>query len=84
MPSDQFNFLNKRKLKETVLFNDYAERWAVGFQDPASSWMYAIIDLHDRILFYLIIILAVVTWFLFSSLTFNPSLPYQKASHGNL
>lgn len=46
--------------------------------------MYAIIDLHDRILFYLIIIITVVTWFLFSSLTFNPSLPYQKANHGNL
>jgi hypothetical protein len=28
----------------------------LAFQDPASDWMYAIIDLHDRILFYLIIL----------------------------
>jgi hypothetical protein len=24
----------------------------LGFQDPGSNWMYAIIDLHDKILFY--------------------------------
>ena len=29
-----------------------------GFQDPASDWMYSIIDLHDRIIFYLLIILS--------------------------
>jgi hypothetical protein len=34
------------------IYSDYAERWAYNFQDPASSWMYAIIDLHDRIIFY--------------------------------
>ena len=34
-----------------------------GFQDPASDWMYSIIDLHDRIIFYLLIILCVVVWF---------------------
>lgn len=69
-----------------TIFCDYAERWAIGFQDPASSWHYAIIDLHDRILFYLIIILAVVSWFLFSSLALNPvkSLSYKKDNHGDL
>ena len=33
--------------------------------------MYSIIDLHDRILFYLLIILFVVVWFLVS-VTLNP------------
>ncbi|KAI9088713.1 cytochrome c oxidase subunit 2 [Phlyctochytrium arcticum] len=33
------------------IYADYAEAWATGFQDPASDWMYAIIDLHDRIIF---------------------------------
>ena len=32
----------------------------IKFQDPASDWMYSIIDLHDRIIFYLLIILSVV------------------------
>jgi cytochrome c oxidase subunit 2 len=68
----------------SFIYNDYAERWAMNFQDPASSWMYAIIDLHDRIIFYLIIILVIVSWLLISSLSFNPSVPYRKANHGNL
>ncbi len=31
---------------------DFAESWAIGFQDPASPWMYAIIDY--MIVFYFI------------------------------
>jgi len=34
------------------IYAEYAEGWPVGFQDPASDWMIAIIDLHDRIIFY--------------------------------
>jgi hypothetical protein len=37
---------------------DYAER-ASGFRDPASDWPLAISDLHDRIVFHLIMILVV-------------------------
>lgn len=39
-----------------------------GFQDIASDWMLSIVDLHDRIIFYLLIILAVVVWFQISAL----------------
>jgi len=49
------------------IFNDFPERWSVGFQDPACDMMYAIIDLHDRIIFYLVILLVVVLWFLTSA-----------------
>ena len=45
-----------------MLSCDYPIEGQQGFQDPASDWMYAIIDLHDRIIFYQIIIQAVVQW----------------------
>lgn len=45
------------------------DNYSLGFQDPASNWMYAIIDLHDRIIFFIFILFAVVGWFLISSLT---------------
>jgi hypothetical protein len=51
------------------------------FQDPASDWMYSIIDLHDRILFYLVIILFVVVWFLVSSM--NQKYHLAHLHHGN-
>lgn len=50
------------------IYADYAERWSYGFQDPASPHMYALIDLHDRIIFYLVIILTVVGWVMISAL----------------
>src|SRR5688500_18042557 len=55
---------------------------AIGFQDLASDWMLSIVDLHDRIIFYLFIILAVVVWFQISALFFSS---YQKVDYlGNL
>jgi len=59
----------------------YAEKWAVNFQDPASDWMFAIIELHDRIVFYMIILLVVVVWFLVSGL-FNKD-HMSNLHHGN-
>jgi len=35
-----------------MIYSDYPLKGQLGFQDPASDWMYAIIDLHDRIVFY--------------------------------
>lgn len=63
------------------IYADYAEGWAVGFQDPACDWMYAIIDLHDRIIFYLLMILAVVVWFLVSSMLNTDHMAHLH--HGN-
>lgn len=47
---------------------DFANDWSYGFQDPASHNMLGIIELHDAIIFYLIIILTVVLWFFISAL----------------
>jgi heme/copper-type cytochrome/quinol oxidase subunit 2 len=66
---------------------DYAEH-SSGFQDPASDWLLAIIDLHDRIVFYLILILAIVLWGLFSAILRDSAdrpLGHMSAlAHGNL
>lgn len=63
------------------IYADFASGLPLGFQDPASDWMYAIIDLHDRIIFYLLIVLAVVSWFFISSLMSNDHLAHLH--HGN-
>lgn len=65
-----------------VQYCDYPLPYAQGFQDPGSNWMYAIIDLHDNIIFFLIIIFVVVTWFFISSLKGEDHLSYLH--HGNL
>lgn len=65
-----------------LIFADFAVNWTFGFQDPASEWMYGIIELHDKIIFYLIIILITVFWFFFSSLTQKDHLRYLH--HGSL
>jgi cytochrome c oxidase subunit 2 len=41
---------------------DAPQPWQMGFQDPATSLMQGIIDLHHDILFFLITILTVVVW----------------------
>ena len=53
------------------------------FQDPASDWMYSIIDLHDRIIFYLLIF-AVVVLFFCSKLAFKDKDHLAHLHHGNL
>ena len=63
------------------IYADYATAWATGFQDPACDWMYAIIDLHDRIIFYLLIVLVVVIWFLVSSILNTDHMAHLH--HGN-
>lgn len=67
------------------LFNyvssDYAIGWAAGFADPASDWLLAIIDLHDQIIFYLLIILAAVVWFLVSTLVMAKNHAGQATGH---
>ena len=61
---------------------DTSQSYAMGFQDPASNFMIAMVELNDYILFYLIIIFTVVSWFLISAFYNQDHLKY--LSHGNL
>jgi cytochrome c oxidase subunit 2 len=65
-----------------IAFSDTPTNFSFGFQDPASQWMLGIMDLHDNIVFYLIIILTVVLWFLISAMTNLDHLA--NLHHGNL
>nr|NP_150334.1 cytochrome c oxidase subunit 2 [Rhizophydium sp. 136]AAK84264.1 cytochrome c oxidase subunit 2 [Rhizophydium sp. 136] len=65
-----------------LLFSDYPINYSYSFQDPASDWLLGIINLHDNIIFYLIIILTVVLWLLTSALL-NPDHLF-NLHHGNL
>lgn len=69
-------------IKTFQIHNDFAERWAYTFQDPASDSLFAIIDMHDRIIFYVQILLVVVLWFLISGFYNKDHLA--NLHHGNL
>jgi len=72
-------------LSPYVAWQDAPEAWQMGFQDPATPVMQGIIDLHDDICFFLIVILSLVLWMLIRTLYFfheskNP-IP-EKIIHG--
>lgn len=53
-----------------TLYNDAPQPWQIGFQDSASPAFTGIIDLHNSIFFYLIVICVGVFWALGSYLRY--------------
>jgi cytochrome c oxidase subunit 2 len=53
------------------VYNDVAEKYQILMQDPASPIMAGIVEFHDNILYYLIIILTVVTYFILARVLTN-------------
>jgi hypothetical protein len=49
-------------------YNDAPRAWGIYFQDCATPQMEALIEFHDHIMFYLVIILFAVGWILISIL----------------
>jgi cytochrome c oxidase subunit 2 len=43
---------------------DIAEKWQVGFQDPATPIMEGIVNLHHDLMFFICVVLIFVTWML--------------------
>lgn len=59
------NFSNLSLLGNEASFSCYcdaAEPWAYGFQESASPQMEGIVDFHDHLFYFLILILVSVTW----------------------
>ncbi len=52
---------------------DAPRSWGMYFQDSASPQMEALVELHDNIMFYLLIILFGVGWILISIIRHNIS-----------
>lgn len=71
-----------------TVFNDAPEPYQVGFQDGASPGFQGIVDLHDSIFFYLVVISVGVFWILGSvilNFSFkNSPITYKYANHGTL
>ena len=67
---------------------DAPRPWGIYFQDSATPQMEALVELHDNILFYLVIILFAVGWILTSVISDynNAEAPvsYKYLSHGTL
>lgn len=68
------------------IYNDVAEPWQIGFQDSATPGFDGIVQLHDSIFFFLVLISISVFWMLFAiirnfSSTKN-SIVYKYLNHG--
>ena len=68
--------------------NDAPRPWGLYFQDSASPQMEALVELHNNILFYLVIILFGVGWLLIIIVrkytTRESPISYKYSSHGTL
>jgi len=76
-----FIFLN-------TIFNDAPQPWDIGFQDSAAPGFTGIIELHNTLFFYLIVICVGVFWILGSVIyyfNFNKSpIVHKYLNHGTL
>ena len=75
-------------LMDKSLYCDAPRPWGIYFQDSATPQMDGLLELHDNILFYLVIILFSVGWILLSIVkTFNRSealISSKYVNHGTL
>nr|YP_009228174.1 cytochrome c oxidase subunit 2 [Rhizophagus fasciculatus]AGA14201.1 cytochrome c oxidase subunit 2 [Rhizophagus irregularis]AGF34708.1 cytochrome c oxidase subunit 2 [Rhizophagus aggregatus]AGA14233.1 cytochrome c oxidase subunit 2 [Rhizophagus irregularis]AGF34710.1 cytochrome c oxidase subunit 2 [Rhizophagus irregularis]AJK91305.1 cytochrome c oxidase subunit 2 [Rhizophagus fasciculatus] len=71
-----------------VAYNDAPQPWQLGFQDGGSPSIEGIVELHDQVMFYLVIILLGVGWMLGSTIRkFNSNhnqIVHKYHNHGTL
>nr|YP_009424499.1 cytochrome c oxidase subunit II [Opegrapha vulgata]ASB29443.1 cytochrome c oxidase subunit II [Opegrapha vulgata] len=65
---------------------DAPRPWGLYFQDSASPQMEALVELHDNIMFYLVIILFAVGWIIYAIMTEQAKggVNHKYVSHGTL
>ncbi len=61
-----------------TVYSDAAETAQLGFQEPATPIMEGIINIHDHIFYYLIIVITGIAWMMFTIIT---SFSKKKISH---
>jgi cytochrome c oxidase subunit 1 len=66
------------------IFMDATNEWQFGFQDPATPLMEGIIDLHHDIMFFLIWIVILVSFFIFEFVIGNLKNLFVKAEIANI
>ena len=71
-----------------TIFNDAPEPWKIGFQESASPAFSGIIELHNIIFFYLVVIFVSVFWVLLSITYYYDSrknhIVYKYLNHGSI
>lgn len=79
---------NSNNLGSYIILNDTPEPWAIGFQDGVSPGFSGIVDLHDNIFFYLVVISVLVFWMLGSTIYYFNSekskITHKYLVHGTL
>jgi cytochrome c oxidase subunit 2 len=70
------------------IYNDAAQPWQLGFQDSASPVFSGLLELHNKIGFFLIVISFSVFWVLFAlSYYYNSNknpIAYKYLTHGTI
>ena len=71
-----------------TIYNDAPQPWQIGFQDSAAPGFTGIVELHNTIFFYLIVICVGVFWVLGSSVYYfnikNSPIIHKYLNHGTL
>ena len=71
-----------------IIFNDAPQPWQIGFQDSAAPGFTGIIELHNTIFFYLVVIFVGVFWVLCSIIYYYNSkkspIVHKYLNHGTL
>lgn len=66
-------------------FNDAPRSWQIYFQDPASPIMEGIINFHNHLMFFIILVFLLVCWVLFKAITlFKNNLSVAKFAHATV
>ena len=60
------NHIDELNIEKSNVQNDSPEPWGLFFQDSATPQMEGLEELHDNIMFYLVIILFAVGWMMIS------------------
>ena len=85
---DGFNYIKSAASAFNPVRSDTPRPWGIYFQDSASPQMEALVELHNNILFYLVIILFGVGWLLIIIVrkytTRESPISYKYSSHGTL
>lgn len=71
-----------------IVYADSPEAWQIGFQDSASPIMEGIVNLHNDIFFFLLVIVVLVAWMMYRTLVLfhekSNTVPARNLIHGTV